>query len=117
MRQVLQAVRIAHGEVLGEGWVEDVDWAGLVAEFEELREDRHEVVGGEVGLDEVEAAARRRRLGEGRAGAVRQLVRVMRERHYAFRTEQTYREGVERLMLASGAEDEGLLGARRRGGF
>ncbi len=109
-RQMLQAVRIAHGEVLGEDWVRNVDWAGLEAEFEELREDRHEVVGGDVGLDEVEAAARRRGLSEGRAEAVRQLVRVMRERHYAFRTEQTYRDWVERLLLASGAGDEGLPG-------
>lgn len=63
--------------------------AGLVAGFEEVREGRHEVVGGKVGLEEVETAARRRGLGEGRAGAVRDLVRVMREKHHAFRTGQT----------------------------
>jgi integron integrase len=62
-------------------------------------------------LDEVEESARRKGLGAVRAAAVRDLVRVMRERHYAFRTERTYRDWVERLLMASGAEDEGLPGA------
>ncbi|MCB1094567.1 MAG: integron integrase [Verrucomicrobiae bacterium] len=47
-------------------------------------------------------------LSEGRARSVARLVEVLRSRHYAFRTEITYREWVVRLLLKTGPLNDEL---------
>ena len=90
--QVVQTIRWAHGDCLKETWVNRVDWEVFESEFQELNLRDHEVIGAEVALKEIEARARARGFGAARAAMVAEVVKVVRERQYAFRTEQTYRE-------------------------
>ena len=85
--QTAQAIRWAHGECLGESWVDEVDWVGLEESFREISEN-HEAVGPQVGLEEIEtrARARARGLGPARAATLALVVKRLRERGYAFPT-------------------------------
>ena len=108
MRQLLNAVRWAHGELLKEAWVDEVEWEALGLEYADLNEDAHEAVGDAVGLEELVMRYRGKGLSEGRARSVARLVEVLRSRHYAFRTEITYREWVVRLLLKTGPLNDEL---------
>ncbi len=101
--QVLQVIQWAHGECLGEDWVREVDWFGLEEACREVT-GSHEVVGAAVGIDEIVARGRDKGLSDERAEVLGQTMKVLRERQYAFRTEQTYLGWVSRFLLRSGKE-------------
>ena len=100
--QAAQAIRWAHGDCLREDWVRGVDWDGLRVGLRSELSERHEVVGAQVGLEEIATRARKRGMSEARAVMMARVVKVLRERQYAFRTEQTYGEWISRLLLANG---------------
>ena len=98
LRQILHAIELAHGEVLGDAWVGEVDW-------NELRERAGGGDGADLGegspgdLEEVRRRARQKGLGPEEVEALVGMTTRMRERHYSYRTELGYRSWVVRLFL------------------
>ena len=96
VKQMLLAVEWAHGEILKEDWVQEVDWEGLRA-----AQTVHE--SGEVEmtrLADVELNTYYTKWGfsKERVAWLVRLVGVLRGRNYAFRTEETYRMWIERFL-------------------
>lgn len=106
--QAIQAIRWAHGDCLKEAWVDAVGWKDLEESYRAEVGESHEVVGAQIGLEEIEVRAAKRGMGPRRAKALARTVRLLRERQYAFRTEQTYANWVVRLLLASAPTAESM---------
>ncbi len=103
IRQAADAVMMAHGVVMGERWAITDDWAQLLDEVVFDRESEVErMIDGPEHVESLVAAARLKGMGVARSELVGQLVSRMRERHYAYRTEVSYREWIERFLLWSG---------------
>ena len=113
IRQSADAVRIAHGQVLEEGWATAVDWVQRVDAVIFTREGGYDpAIDGPENVQKIIEAARAKGLGEEDAALMGRLVTRMRERHYAYRTEQTYREWIQRFLLwgvSRGVEKSGGL--------
>jgi integron integrase len=97
--QIIEAVRMAHGEVLEEGWARELNWADLLERFGGQSSGRPDATTEPEDLEIIALAARNRGLGPAGVQAVCDLVKRMREKHYAYRTEICYRDWVERLFL------------------
>lgn len=97
VRQVLEAVRLAHEVLLKEAWTGEVDWEGMRSRVEE----DYGIPAGEVVVEtlaELEAGWRKAGFSAEQVGSLADMVRVMREGNYAFRTELGYVQWVKRLM-------------------
>ncbi|MCF6313048.1 MAG: integron integrase [Verrucomicrobiales bacterium] len=97
IQQTADAVRFAHAGLLREDWALSAPWQTLVDEVIEAREP--EIPEQFLEVIDVEKAAREKGLSESGAILVGRLVTKMRSRHYAYRTEQAYREWLERFLL------------------
>lgn len=114
VRQALDAIRLAHEVLLKEPWTEKVDWAGMRSKVEEdFGEPAGEVVVET--LAELEVGWRKAGFSAEQVGSLADMVRVMREGNYAFRTELGYVQWVKRLMGFVGRER--LPGAEEARGF
>jgi len=108
IRQAADAVKMAHGDVLAEPWAAVADWASWVDAVIFGRESPVSVsFDGPELVESLVTAARAKGMSACRAELIGQLVSRMREKHYAYRTEQTYREWIERFLLWSGSGNTG----------
>ena len=95
VRQAIRAVRWAHGEILKEDWVRQVDWAGLEAEMELLSGTMVEV--SKQSQEDYETKLRKMGLNEEGVTALCKVFVALRGRNYAFRTEENYLSWGERF--------------------
>ena len=109
IRQAADSVMIAHGDVLGEEWAAAGHWAQWVESviFERESELDREIDGPQH-VESLIETARAKGMGEERSAVIGKMLTRMRERHYAYRTEQTYREWAERFFLWNGAGMGGI---------
>lgn len=96
VRQAVQAVRWAHGEILGEAWVGEVDWESCLAERTFGDSDGIEMT--RLQVEEWVAAAMRAGYSKQLAEALGRLVRALRGRNHAYRTAETYTDWVRRFL-------------------
>lgn len=105
LRQALDAVRCAHSGLLQEDWAREMNWE---AELEKVFKQRElmELSSSPQDVEAIIKTAMEKGLGVGCSGLLGRMAESMRGRHYAFRTEQSYLEWVERFMqwCGSGAD-------------
>ncbi|NNJ41701.1 MAG: integron integrase, partial [Akkermansiaceae bacterium] len=99
LRQALDAVRSAHEGLLHEVWASELDWG---AELEGVFKQRElmELENSPQDVSKVVELALGKGLLPEAAGLIGRLTESLRGRHYAYRTEQTYRGWAERFLLS-----------------
>jgi len=106
LRQALDAVRCAHAGLMEEEWALTMNWEAELEAVFKLRE-LMELENSPQDVEVVIEMAMKKGLGVVAAGLIGRLTESLRGRHYAFRTEQTYREWAERFMLSCSARETG----------
>jgi integrase len=107
IRQATDAVLIAHGDALSEPWATADAWAQLLDEVIADRESYAEqMIDGPEHIEDLVKAARLKGIRAECSVLIGRLVSRMRERHYAYRTEVSYREWIERFLLWTGANEK-----------
>ena len=96
VKQMMQAVEWAHGEILGEGWVKEVDWEGLRAAQSKCESGEVEMT--KLAAEELELYYSEWGFSSERIAWLLKLVGILRGRNYAFRTEKTYLMWAERFL-------------------
>jgi len=101
--QVVEAIQLAHEVLLDEAWTGKVDWDGMRSRVED---DFAEAPGELVAetLAELETGWRRSGFSDEQVDSLADMVRVLREGNYAFRTELGYVQWVRRLMVFGGQD-------------
>jgi len=108
IQQAADAARIAHQDVLKDSWAVSVDWGALLNGVILGREsEASRSFDGPENIESLVAAARAKGMSDEKADLIGMLVTRLRERHYAYRTEQTYREWIVRFFLWSGSRGTG----------
>ncbi|NWK57714.1 integron integrase [Verrucomicrobiaceae bacterium N1E253] len=98
LRQNIDAVKLAHREMRGEKWALECDWGELVGNALYSAADEGKIE-SPVNIEEIIHQAAKKGLGAERANLVGRMVSQMRVSHYAYRTETSYREWLERFLL------------------
>lgn len=105
VKQALLAIEWAHGEILEEAWVREVDWEGLRAA--QVRHEAGEAEMTKLALEELEGEFLRRGFSKERVGYLVRMVGILRGRNYAYRTEVTYLRWLERFLGLQAESSEG----------
>ena len=98
VRQAADAVRLAHAGMLQEAWAISAPWRSLV---ESVLRDRDRDGDGDgkievpIDVEDIVKSVKSKGLTDDGAELLGKLVVHLRQRHYAYRTEQTYRGWVE----------------------
>lgn len=98
IEQIADAIRFVHAGMLQETWAIELNWRDLIHQVIRDR-DPDGLMDTPVDVEQVVENAQNKGLSERRAILVGNMSCRLRERHYAYRTEQSYREWVERYLL------------------
>jgi len=99
IHQSVEAVRVAHRELLKEPWALQMDWAALKTEID-LRPLPEEAVAG-LPLEALEKQTEETGLSGPRVAWYMESVRLLRAGGYALRTEQSYLHWIRRFLLTA----------------
>lgn len=102
LHQAADAVRLAHAGFLKDKWARLIKWHMIVdSAIAQRSPDREIEIAMEV--EDIIKSAQAKGMSNEAAQLVGRLVTILRERHYAYRTEQTYSQWVERFLLWGGS--------------